>query len=253
MVSKNSMNLLNPLAAIVKRLPDATLTLVVGLAALAIGCSQSLGALLQFDRAEIVAGEIWRLVTCQMTHWNADHLRWDLLMFIGLGIVCELRSPWRMRVCVVAAAATVSGLVYLVFPDVKAYRGLSGVDTALFTLLATDLMRDAWNRQNYTLGFATLGLLVGLGLKTAFEAVTGHTYFVDEQTARFVPLVWDHAVAGVVGIVLALRMTSGGTVRGLVKQWPGGQCGCSRTRADDCGDVLHRNPIPMFSPTRSES
>jgi rhomboid family GlyGly-CTERM serine protease len=212
------MNLPNPLAAVVKRLPNATLTLVIGLVALAIGCSSWLSALLQFDRAGIVAGEIWRLATCHLTHWNTDHLRWDLLMFVGLGAVCEMRNPWRMRVCVVAAAAIISGLVYLVFPDVNAYRGLSGIDTALFTLLAIDLMRDAWNRQDHTLGLATLALLVGLGLKTAFEAITGHTYFVDEQTAHFVPLVWDHVVAGFVGILLALRTTSGGNVNGLLKQ-----------------------------------
>jgi rhomboid family GlyGly-CTERM serine protease len=211
------MNMPTPLAAVGRRLPNATLTLVVGLAAVAIGCSPSLGALLQFDRAEIFAGEIWRLATCYLTHWNADHLRWDLLMFVGLGAVCEMRSPWRMRVCVATAAATVSGLVYLVFPDVQAYRGLSGIDTALFTLLAIDLMREAWNRQNYVLGLTALGLFVGLGLKTAFEAATGHTYFVDVQTAGFVPLVWDHVAAGVVGIVFSLRTASGGIVRGLVK------------------------------------
>ena len=194
----------DPLSFVARSLARVPMTLIVGLAALAIAVVPEAGQYLQLDRAAIAAGEVWRLGTCHLTHWNAEHLQWDFLMFILLGGACELRKPRRMRWCVAAAAGAVTGLVWCCFPDVQAYRGLSGIDTALFTLLAINLVRDARSEGNRLLTLAASGLLVGFAAKTAFEAATGQTYFVDQHAAGFSPLVWDHVAAAVVGATFAL-------------------------------------------------
>ncbi len=179
------------------------MTLVVGLAALVIAVFPAVGDVLQFHRASISTGEVWRLATCHLTHWNGDHLRWDLLMFVVIGGACELRSPRQMRWCVAMAATAVTGLVFCYFPAMQEYRGLSGIDTALFTLLAIELVRDARREGNCILAMTAGGLLAGFVAKTAFEAATGQTVFVDQEAAGFAPLVWDHVVAGVVGVMVA--------------------------------------------------
>jgi rhomboid family GlyGly-CTERM serine protease len=178
-------------------------TLSLALAAIAVAALPVAGELLQFDRLAIGSGEFWRLATCHLAHWNLEHLKWDLLMFVVLGVVCEWRNPGRMRLCVAAAAGAVSLLVSLQFPEIAFYRGLSGIDTALFTLLAIDLLRDAARDRNWLLVTATGGMLYGFAAKTLFEAATGRTIFVDQQAAGFLALVWDHVVAGAVGLLCA--------------------------------------------------
>ncbi len=101
-------------------------------------------------------------------------------MFVVLGAVCELRDPRRMRGCVLVAAAAVSALVFLCFPEIETYRGLSGIDTALFVLLAVGIVRDAAREDNRGLTLAAGGLLLGFAAKPMYEAITGQTYFVDQ-------------------------------------------------------------------------
>lgn len=198
----------DPLRTVVRSLARVPVTLLVGLAGLAIAVVPAAGEWFQLDRAAVAVGEIWRLGTCHLSHWNAEHLEWDLLMFLVIGGACELRNPRQMRCCVAAAASVVSGLVWYCFPGVQAYRGLSGIDTALFTLLATNLVFDARRDANRLLTLVAGGLLAGFAAKTAFEAAFGQTYFVDQHVAGFSPLVWDHIAAAVVGAMFALASWS---------------------------------------------
>ena len=198
------MNFVTLTTTVVRQLARIPVTLAVGLLAVVIANVTPADQFLQFDRAAIAAGEAWRLATGHFTHWNAEHLQWDLLMFVVLGTLCEMRNPQRMRRCVVAAAGVVSMLVFCVFTDIDTYRGLSGIDTALFTLLAIELMRDARRQRSGMLAIVTGALLLGFVAKTAYEAVTGQAMFVNQQSAGFELLVWDHIVAAVVGTLFAL-------------------------------------------------
>jgi rhomboid family GlyGly-CTERM serine protease len=189
-----------------KWLAAVPMTLVVAMMAIIVASFPPAGDALQFDRAAIAGGELWRLATAHVAHWNFEHLQWDLLMFVVLGAACEVRDRRRMWLCTVLAAACVSLLVFCLFPGIETYRGLSGIDTALFTLLAIDLMRDALQRQRRWLAIAIGGLLVGFVGKSGYEAVTGHALFVDQAAAGFELLVWDHVVAAVVGTLVAYRV-----------------------------------------------
>jgi rhomboid family GlyGly-CTERM serine protease len=164
---------------------------------------------LQFDRAAIAAGEVWRLATCYLTHFNGEHLLWDLLMFAALGALCEYRNATRMWACVAAGAAAVTATVYWWFPDVYFYRGLSGLDTALFTLLAIEMLHEARREQNRLQAYCVGGLLIGLAAKIAYESIGGQTIFVEQQAAGFVPLVWDHIVGAAVGSIIGACCGSG--------------------------------------------
>jgi rhomboid family GlyGly-CTERM serine protease len=179
-------------------------TLFVASIAVTIAMFPAVSEALQYDRVLITAGEVWRVVTCHLTHWNIEHLQWDVLMFVVLGAVCELRNPKRMRLCLVIGALAVSATVVCFFPNVNQYRGLSGIDTALFTLLAVQLYSDARRDQNVPLTLATGGMLLGFVAKTAYEAIAGATIFVDDQTAGFVPLVWDHVAGAAAGAVVSM-------------------------------------------------
>jgi rhomboid family GlyGly-CTERM serine protease len=188
----------------VLQLSRVPLTLTVGAAALLVAFFPGMADILEYDRARIATGEFWRLLSCHATHWNAEHLQWDLLMFLVLGGLCELRSANAMRFCTISALAAVSATVFLMFPDVGHYRGLSGIDTALFALLAIQLISQALRERSWAQAWAVGALLVGFMAKTAYEGIAGQTIFVDESVAGFVPLVWDHVAGAAVGALVAV-------------------------------------------------
>jgi rhomboid family GlyGly-CTERM serine protease len=168
-------------------------------------------ALLEFSRTEIAAGQWWRVFTGHLTHWSADHLAWDLMMFVVLGAVLERRSRARFLGVLVVSAAAISAAVFWIQPEFELYRGLSGVDSGLFVAVCVGRLADA-RREKDRLTFAiAIGLLVGLVAKTVFEYATGTTLFVDCAATGFTPLALSHlagAVAGAAMEVVALTASS---------------------------------------------
>ena len=88
------------------------------------------------DRQAIQAGQAWRLLTGYLAHWSLDHLFWDVLMFVVLGCLVESRSRWRLIGLCLGSALAISAVCPVVADDIPICRGLSGIDTALFTYLA---------------------------------------------------------------------------------------------------------------------
>jgi rhomboid family GlyGly-CTERM serine protease len=147
------------------------------------------------------------LLTCHWTHWSVDHLCWNVAVFVALGAMMEYRSRARFLACVVVSALAISAMLVVAQPRLGIYRGLSGVDSALFAAVVVALLRQAlaarqWQTVSW-LGLAIAALLA----KIAFESSTGRLLFVDATAFRPVPLV--HAIGAVVGVVIALVPASG--------------------------------------------
>ena len=71
--------------------------------------------LLEYDRAAILHGEVWRLVTGHFVHWSVGHLAWDLLAFAILSAVC-MRRRWLFAAVVLATAIVVSLFLLICCP-----------------------------------------------------------------------------------------------------------------------------------------
>lgn len=179
------------------------ITLFVGLMSVIAHGSPALAGWLEYDRAALGAGEWWRILTCHVTHWSADHLLWDVAVFAVLGYISE-RDHKHFAFCVLGSAVVIPLAVWVALPEMEFYRGLSGIDSALFVFLAVTLLRQALGhgKSRDTLIVApTVLLLVGFAAKLVFEIATGTTVFVDSTTANFVPVPLAHAVGGVVGVL----------------------------------------------------
>lgn len=143
-----------------------------------------------------------RLLTCHALHWSGSHLVWDLAVFSLLGALCEMRHRPRFVATLVASAVLIPLGIALLHPEISRYRGLSGIDSALFGLLAADLGRQR-HREGDRTGALVMGLfLVGLAGKIGLECLQGDNLFVSDSS--FVPLPWAHALGGLVGVALAL-------------------------------------------------
>jgi membrane associated rhomboid family serine protease len=81
------------------------------------------------------------------------------------------------------------------------YRGLSGLDTALFALLNTELLWQRYRERDWT-AVAVLATLLTLMLgKIGWETITGNCLFVD-TAGQFTPIPFAHLVGAVVGLTL---------------------------------------------------
>jgi rhomboid family GlyGly-CTERM serine protease len=203
-IERTSASIGGTLPAVV-RLPIVTAA-VAGLA-IALCQSSALTDWLTFDRGAIAAGEVWRFFTGHLVHWNTDHLLWDVLMFAVLGAMVERRSRRALVGVLALSAAAISAAVWFGNPTMIQYRGLSGIDSALFTFVAAALVRDARRAGHSTALWATVAMTVGFVGKIGYEVATGQTLFVDSSSAGFIPLPIAHAIGGAAGIVVWLVAT----------------------------------------------
>ncbi|MDA2926456.1 rhombosortase [Acidobacteria bacterium AH-259-G07] len=181
-----------------RRIPCASLLLAT--AAVVIALAPSAAVWLEYDRVAIEAGELWRAVFCHWTHVSADHLLWDLLMFVALGALCEQASRGRFCACILSSAVLIPLAIWIALPELTTYRGLSGIDSSLFALLAVMELKDGVSNRCWLRVMAlSAAVLLFIG-KTSYEIVTGTTLFVD--SAALVPIPLAHVVGAAVGFVV---------------------------------------------------
>jgi rhomboid family GlyGly-CTERM serine protease len=178
------------------------LTLLLSAAAIAAWYVPNLAGALEYDRAALSAGQYWRIFTCHWAHFSLDHLRWDVAAFAVLATVCERRNRATLFICIGLSAIVIPAVVWFLLPRIQAYRGLSGIDSALFIFLAIDLLRS----EAHTGGSFVLvaGIAIALLLfvaKTVVEVVWGHTLFVDSTAACMVPVPLVHLAGGLTGFL----------------------------------------------------
>jgi hypothetical protein len=152
--------------------------------------------------------DLWRLATCQLTHWDPDHLRWDA-MAVGIqGCWAEMRWPSAARWTLALGLVAIPIIIALVHHNL-AYRGLSGLACALAAMGAVRAARDARHTSDGPAFLVAVTLLAGLLAKTAWELVTGDALFAAADT--WIPLPAAH-VAGIdIGLITGLA--SGHDVR----------------------------------------
>jgi rhomboid family GlyGly-CTERM serine protease len=176
-------------------------------------CPGASGAL-EFDRDAVSGGEVWRLATCHWPHWSTDLLAYSDGAYALLLMACWLEAPRRAGACGVASTVSVGLAVWLLTP-LRTYRGLSGIDSALFVMLGVALFRDGVVGRRWV-----AGLVVCFALKLAFEFGTGRAVFV--AVDGMVPVPVAHLVGAATGAVVAgwpgrsgsSRVASGGPLVG---------------------------------------
>lgn len=192
-------------------LPSVSLILVA--AALAVMPFDTLASWLQYDRVAVDGGQLWRLLTCQFTHWSWDHLFWDAAALVFLGWVLEREERRSLLVCLGLSAVLIPAVVHFGLPELATYRGLSGIDSALFVLLAVTLLRKCYADGDRLWTWACVAMLVGFTAKIGFELISGGTLFVDSEAAQMLPVPLVHVVGGLLGACCggaAIRNASNG-------------------------------------------
>jgi rhomboid family GlyGly-CTERM serine protease len=152
---------------------------------------------LQFDRARVEAGEVWRLLAGQMVHWTPRMAFLDLGMLLGLGAWLEARGDRRTMTLALALGGCLTALAVAAFsPGLSVYRGSSGLASALFVLAALRIAEES--ERSRALAWAAILLFLA---KAAVEAATGRAFFAGPlpDGVAVVPLV--HLFGGAAGLL----------------------------------------------------
>ncbi len=136
---------------------------------------------LQYDRQSPL--EFWRLYTAHFVHWDLNHLCWDLLLYISIGLLLIKEDPRVFGVNLFLSPILISMTLWIAEPEMLYYRGISGLDAALFTSLAI-----LWINKGDTV-FIWLGILqlVLISSKILYELNTHETLFTDSQSYVVIP------------------------------------------------------------------
>lgn len=163
----------------------------------AIGPS-AIGSALELDRSH--PWELWRWLTCHFAHFDGTHLLWSGGVFVAL--LHWLGPTRRVLVTVAAAAIAIPAAVLMLQPEIETYRGLSGLDSALFVLVIADALRHS-SRHDHGRLTTALALAAGVAflLKLGYEVIAAEAVFVTGDT--FVPVPLAHLVGAAVGLATA--------------------------------------------------
>ncbi len=160
------------------------------------------GEALEYDRARVAAGELWRLATAQAVHWTPRMALADLGAILVLGAWLE-RNGQRKRMllaCLLGATLTLAG-VALLLPHLALYRGSSASASALFVLTALEIVRHPPRRGARAL--ALLALLL-IAAKVAWEMLTGEALFAAPLPPGIAVVPLAHLLGGAAGVVAAV-------------------------------------------------
>ncbi|MBM4060220.1 MAG: hypothetical protein FJ265_03850 [Planctomycetes bacterium] len=176
------------------------LTALLAVAALAAFALPSLPAWFEYDASH--PWQIWRWPLGHFAHFDGEHLFWSLAVFVALLGWLEPLGRGRLVLVLGTAATAIPAALAAFAPELPSYRGLSGIDSALFVLLMASWLREAW-RENRR-GLLALTALAGLGFvaKLGYELIAGAGVFAG--SAGYVPVPLAHAVGGAVGIGFGL-------------------------------------------------
>jgi rhomboid family GlyGly-CTERM serine protease len=188
-------------------------TLVICISAVLVFGSAVIHAWLIYDRNAIAHGELWRLVTGNLAHLSASHLGYDLVAFLIVGSIIEVRG-YRFFSTLCLSAATLIGVVlYFAEPAMRYYAGLSGVATAAVVYLCLHglIEKGTWR-------WLCAAVLVGLSAKIGIELALGKSLLFDIGKQEFVPVPLSHLVGAVTAVLLfvLVRLSEfGRDVRGV--------------------------------------
>ncbi|GGP58176.1 rhombosortase [Shewanella saliphila] len=147
---------------------------------------------------DIAHGQVWRLLTGNLLHTNLWHLLMNLAGFWVIVFLHEVhykRHPEKL-VLLFLCLCLLEGIgLYLFYPNLKAYVGLSGM---LHGLFAFGAMMDI--RKGYMSGYL---LLIGVIAKVAYEQYFGASTSITELIAARVATE-SHLVGLICGLLCAV-------------------------------------------------
>ncbi len=129
-----------------------------------------------------LSSDMWHtLWTGHLLHWTLSHFIWDSMMMLVFGFLVVHRDGLRqtLLLCLLSSPLLVL-LSFVIDHSLQEYRGLSGIDTLLFTRFCLGNTIQHWNTDRpHAIVFGLLPLLA-LSSKTLYEWTSGNALFATD-------------------------------------------------------------------------
>ncbi len=198
-----TLPLARPTTARRSHLPWPAVSILLALGAPLVALVPGAADRLELDRNAVASGELWRILTAHFTHWSVDQLAWDGAVFLVLAVLCERIDRRRMLAAIAGSAIVVSAGVLLLETRLDRYRGLSGIDSALFFLFSISILRGREIEASGPFRSGAAVLSVAFVGKVIAESVTGSTLFTSSGPSVFEVVPLAHLLGAVVGALAA--------------------------------------------------
>ncbi|XZE20224.1 rhombosortase [Pirellulaceae bacterium SH449] len=185
-----------------RSLRDVRWTLLIASVVLLFQISSEYVPLLELDWRTVRFSSAYRLVTSHLLHWSWNHLAWDLLVFVVLGSICEQNQRGRYLAYLGLSSIVIPLVVFSKHPELTSYRGLSGIDSGLFSLIAADRIVGSIRSKDRGSFWVFSICLAGLFTKIACESYFGGNLFVSDVS--FVPVPFSHLSGAILGLFVGL-------------------------------------------------
>lgn len=166
----------------------------------------SLAHVLEFNRKEIFSYKIYQLITCHFTHWNFRHMVIDTFIFFALSYLCiffsfkNKYSIGQYFIYLLIPSILISIAVLIFNPEIKFYRGLSGIDWALYFILILQLYFAAhwlFKTGAIIMFFLFLSMMI-------HQIMSKHSIFVPDMGEGIVAVPSAHIAGAISGIACIL-------------------------------------------------
>ena len=171
---------------------------------LAIAATPGLEAWLEYDRETLVAGQVWRVLTGHLSHYSWSHLLWNLLGFALLGVLCERTQRRGFQWTLALSIVLIPLGLWWGMPELSAYRGLSGLTSALFGLAAAHLVYQQVRSGQPVRAWLSIVCCGGFVVTLAHTWLGGEAWLTTGYTDAVAPVPLSHAIGLAVGLGLAL-------------------------------------------------
>lgn len=145
-------------------------------------------AVFVYDRAAILRGEAWRIVTGHWVHFSAPHAAWNLLVLLVAGTWLERVRPGALLRCTLFAAPVIGFGLLGCAPTMAFFGGLSGLAVGVVVLLALTQLSEAPAAR-----VAWIAALALVAAKILWESTGGAALFSDFGAAAIRPSGAAHA------------------------------------------------------------
>lgn len=156
---------------------------------------QSYSEILEFNRKQILLGEIWRIWTAHLVHTNITHLLLNIsaTLIIYFGFFSKIKSG-ELLLSWFIFSALISIILLYIYPNIAWYSGLSGL---LHALVSYFCIRLATNRNN----IFWLGLMI-VWIKVLVETICA--YFGNQSLINDMIVITEaHLIGAFVGTITA--------------------------------------------------
>jgi rhomboid family GlyGly-CTERM serine protease len=194
-------------------LTTAPITTAVAAAALFLQLQSTIQPACELWFSQLSVSCVPKLLTCHLLHWSWNHLIWDLAVFLVAGFICEPRWNRQFLLVLATAGLVIPLTVGVGHPQLMCYRGLSGIDSALFALAAGMVFLEEARLRHWPTATAAALVILGQFLKILAEHSAGHTLFVNDSGFTPIPLAHLAGALAGTGIASASWIASAGNHR----------------------------------------